>query len=371
MFSVPFPFLGKINFYGGIVHNFTVLFYTMKLKLKKLKKIKKSTLIIAAVLIALAVAIAVAQILINSKISAKSETVTYAMGTAVEQTVYGNDCETATENGAQAAEKLESLLSWKLEDSDIYKINANAGKDWTEVSATTENILNQALDVCKESGGAFDITILPLSNLWGFENSPSKPPSDEMISKVLEKIDYSALRYDADNSSYSFKSSGYALDLSAVGNGAACDVIIAEYKALDVDRAMVSVGGSIGVYSTGDYTWTIGIENSDSSKIIGKVKITSGYCSTSGTAKNFEYDGKTYHHILDTKTGYPVETDLASVTVFCDNGTISDALATACFCLGYEESQSLLEKYDAEAVFVYNDDSVKVTSNLNFVSLVN
>ncbi len=322
-------------------------------------------------LVVLAAAIVVAQILINGKSTAKSETVTYAMGTAVEQTVYGNDCETATENGAQAAEKLESLLSWKLEDSDIYKINANAGKDWTEVSATTENILNQALEVSKESGGAFDITILPLSNLWGFDNSPTEPPSDDMISKVLEKVDYSALRYNAENSSYSFKSSGYALDLSAVGNGAACDVIIAEYKALDIDRAMVSVGGSIGVYSTGDYSWTIGIENSDSSKIIGKVKITSGYCSTSGTAKSFEYGGKTYHHILDITTGYPVETDLASVTVFCDNGTISDALATACFCLGYEDSQTLLEKYNANAVFVYNDDSVKTTSNLNYVSLEN
>ncbi len=343
----------------------------MKLKILKLKKIKKSTLLIIVALLCLVAVIVAAQIVINSNSTSKSETVTYAMGTAVEQTVYGADSETATENGAQAAEKLESLLSWKLEDSDIYKINANAGKDWTEVSATTENILNQALEVSKESGGAFDITILPLSNLWGFDNSPSEPPSDEMISKVLNKVDYSALRYDADNSSYSFKSSGYAIDLSAVGNGAACDVIIAEYKALDVERAMVSVGGSIGVYSTGDYTWTIGIENSDSSKIIGKVKITSGYCSTSGTAKSFEYEGKTYHHILDTTTGYPVETDLASVTVFCDNGTISDALATACFCLGFEDSQSLLEKYNAEAVFVYNDDSVKTTNDLEYVSLEN
>ncbi len=360
--------MGKINFYGGIVHNFTVLFCNMKMKFK-FKKIKKSSIVIVAVLVILAIAIAVAQIVINGKTTAKSETVTYAMGTAVEQSVYGKDSETATENGAQAAEKLESLLSWKLEDSDIYKINANAGKDWTEVSTATENILNEALEVCKESGGALDITILPLSNLWGFDNSPSEPPSDEMISKVLQKVDYSALRYDADNSAYSFKSSGYALDLSSVGNGAACDVIIAEYKALDVEHAMVSVGGSIGVYSTSDYSWTIGIENSDSSKIIGKVKITSGYCSTSGTAKNFEYDGKTYHHILDTKTGYPVETDLASVTVFCDNGTISDALATACFSLGYEDSQSLLEKYNANAVFVYNDDSVKITSGIDYTSL--
>lgn len=332
----------------------------------KLNKQKRKLHIIAAAVLILLFAFIFAVIYAKSNTEQKSETVTYTMSTAAEQTVYGNDCETATENGAKAVEKLEGLISWRTEDSDVYKINANAGKDWTSVSATTENILNQALDVCKESAGALDITILPLSNLWNFDNSPTEPPSDEKIADALKKVDYSALRYNPDDSSYSFKSSGYALDLGSVGYGAACDVIIAEYKDLDIDRAMVSVGGSIGVYSTDDHVWTIGIENSDSSKIIGKVKITSGFCSTSGTAKNFEYDGKKYHHILDTETGYPVENDLASVTVFCDNGVISDALATACFSLDYDDSLELLQKYDAKAVFVYNDDRVKVSDGLDY-----
>ena len=331
-----------------------------------MSKSKKISLIFAIITVVLIAVIVVSQIMMNNTSTAYTNT-TYAMGTYVDQTIYGTDAETASENGAQAVQKLESLISWKLEDSDIYKINANAGKDWTEVSTTTENILNQAIEVSKASSGAFDFTILPLTSLWNFDNSPTTPPSDDDIQKSKQYIDYSALRYDPDNSSYSFKSAGYAIDLSGIGNGAACDVAIAEYRALDIDRALVSIGGSIGVYSTNDHVWTIGIE--EDGETLGKVKITSGYCSTSGSAnKCFEYEGKTYHHILDPETGYPTETDLSSVTVFCDSGAISDALATACFNLGYDDSLDVLSQFDAQAVFVYKDKTVKVTDGLDYIT---
>ncbi|MDO4460620.1 MAG: FAD:protein FMN transferase [Clostridia bacterium] len=295
-----------------------------------------------------------------------TEVTTFAMGSYISQTVYGEDGETAAKNGAVAVNRLEELISWKIADSDVYNINLNAGKDWVQVSPATENILNQALSVCKASKGAFDITVLPLSRLWDFDNSPTAPPSEADIDRCSEFVDYTALRYDANTSSYSFKSSAYAVDLGSVGKGAACDAIIAEYKALNVDAAIVAVGGSVGTLGTKKSgKWNIAVRDPDGGDAIGVIQMGEGYCSTSGSyEKNFEYEGKLYHHILDPKTGYPKQTDVVSVTIVCDTGAVSDALSTACFNLGWEESQAVLEQFGAEAIFIYDDGTIKLTEGI-------
>ena len=185
--------------------------------------------------------------------------------------------------------------------------------------------------------------------------------------KLLPYVDYSKLRYNADDCSYSFKSSGYAVDLGAVGKGAACDVMVSEYKAADIDYAIVAVGGSIGTYGTkpGGKKWTIAVRNPKGEGTIGTLDIDSGFVSTSGSyEKYFEYDGKLYHHILDPETGYPKETEVVSVTILCDTGTISDALSTACFNLGWDKSQAVLEQFGADAVFVYSDGTVRITEGM-------
>ena len=295
------------------------------------------------------------------------ETTTYAMGTYVQQTVYGMESEKATSLGANSVVNLENEISWRMVDSDICKLNENAGKDWTEVSDSTYNILEDAIAVSEKSGGAFDLTIAPISQLWNFDDSPTEPPKDELIQKLLPYVDYTQLRADETNNSFSFKSSGYAVDLGAVGKGAACDAVISSYMGTNIDYAIVAVGGSIGTYGAKPFgdKWKIAVRNPDGGNSIGTIEIDGGFVSTSGNyEKYFDYNGKRYHHIIDPSTGYPVENDLTSVTVICDSGTISDALSTACFVKDYEESLSLLKEFNAQAVFVYKDKTVKVTDGL-------
>ena len=301
------------------------------------------------------------------------ENTSLAMGTYVQQTIYGNNVDQAAEDAAQAVSDLEDRISWRKEDSDVAKINANAGKDWITIGSQTAGLLEQCLDVARQSGGAFDPTILPLSSLWDFGGENQHLPEDQEIQRFLPYVDYENLRVDTENDSASLKNSMYALDLGAAGKGAACDAVVASYEASGVSCGIVAVGGSVGTYGQKPdrSDWTIAIRNpfqnlSDESNVsMGTLSLSGGFVSTSGMyEKYFEEGGKLYHHILDPKTGYPVENGLASVTVVCDQGALSDMLSTACFVLGAEESQDLLAHYHAQAVFIYQDKRVFITEGL-------
>lgn len=294
---------------------------------------------------------------------------TYSMGSYVQQTVYGGDSESAASEAASSIALLENHISWRKDDSDVQKINAAAGETPAEVNEDTMNILESALDICKKSGGAFDISIAPLSMLWNFDESPTSPPSDELIQNLIGKIDYGEVEIDKENMTVSIKDKGYAIDLGAVGKGAACELAVKSYEEYKVDYAIVAVGGSVGVYGEKPLgqSFTIGIRDpeSDAGSTIATLSVKSGFTSTSGSyEKCFEYEGKNYFHILDPKTGYPAESDLVSVTVLCDSGSMSDALSTACFVLGYENSLSLLESCGAEAVFIDKEHGIRLTDGI-------
>ena len=158
-----------------------------------------------------------------------------------------------------------------------------------------------------------------------------------------------------------------ALDLGAVGKGAACDAAVDAYEEAGINRAVVSVGGSVGVYGEkpGGQPWTIALRDPDTEGSLGTLSLASGFLSTSGSyEKQFTEDGVTYHHLLDPDTGYPAESGLLSVTVWSGRGTLSDALSTACFVLGLEDSLPVLEQFDSEAVFITEDHQIYVTEGL-------
>lgn len=152
-----------------------------------------------------------------------------------------------------------------------------------------------------------------------------------------------------------------------MGKGAACDAAVAAYEESGVNRAVVSVGGSVGVYGEkpGGQPWTIALRDPDTEGSLGTLSLASGFLSTSGSyEKQFTEDGVTYHHLLDPGTGYPAESGLLSVTVWSGSGTLSDALSTACFVLGLEDSLPVLEQFDSEAVFITEDHQIYVTEGL-------
>ena len=291
---------------------------------------------------------------------------TYSMGSYVQQTVYGGNREEAAAAASSAVTELEGLISRNVADSDIIRLNQAAGTEFLEIDQRTWDVLNTSLQVCQASNGAFDITIGPISGLWGFDTQEPHLPQDSTIQSLLPMVDYENLSLLEDGTA-ALQVHGTALDLGAVGKGAGCDAAIAAYQENGADRAIVSVGGSVGVYGRkpGDQPWRIAVRDPDSDGSLGELAIYEGFLSTSGSyEKTFTQDGVTYHHILDPRTGYPADSDLLSVTVWSPGGALSDALSTACFVLGMEDSLPLLEEFDSGAIFITEDHQIYVTENL-------
>lgn len=294
---------------------------------------------------------------------------TNAMGTAVRQTVYGKNRVAAASAAANSVTKLEGLLSWKVEDSDVAKLNSEAGVVWSSVDSTTVQVLATALDVADRSGGAYDPTILPLSSLWDFGGENQHVPSAEQIQKFLPFVNYKDLRIDTSNPSASLKLHAMAIDLDGIERGAACDQAVGQYRSQGAEGAVIAVGESIGVYGgKPDHTaWHVAVRDPEAkgNTAMGQVDLTSGFLSTTGVFQsNFTKDGVFYHSILDPKTGYPAKSGLKSVTVAAKSGVLSDALSRACFLLGVKKGESLLKAYGAEGIFIDNQRRVFVTDGM-------
>lgn len=290
---------------------------------------------------------------------------TYAMGSYIQQTVYGAGAEEAAQQASSAVTELENLISWRVEDSDIATLNQEAGGEFQDIDPQTWDILNTTLQVCQASGGAFDITIAPISWLWDFDEEPHLPQAST-IESLLPAVDYTQLSLQEDGTA-ALQSSSSALDLGAVGKGAACDAAVAAYQEAGVERAVVSVGGSVGVYGEKPFgqKWQVSVRNPDTDGALGVLSVSSGFLSTSGSyEKQFTEDGVTYHHLLDPSTGYPADSGLLSVTVWSSSGALSDALSTACFVLGIEDSLPLLEQFDSQALFITQERQIYLTSGL-------
>lgn len=275
------------------------------------KKAKHLTLIFVAVLFLVIVILALFPLLDREE--ERYEVTTYAMGSYVQQTVYGENREDAAVKAADAVEALEQKISWRVANSDIQKLNNNAGKDWVTLSDETLNVLTQAQSVSEKSGGAFDVTIAPISRLWDFDDELKEVPDSDLITSLLPYVNYSLLRIDETEQTASLKNLGMAVDLGSVGKGAACDAAVRAYEEAGAKAAIIAVGGSVGVYGekSSGKPWSVAVRDPNGDGSLGSVTLAEGFVSTSGSyEKYFEQDGVLYHHLLDPKTGYPAESGL-------------------------------------------------------------
>ena len=323
--------------------------------------IKAKKKVVSAVAIILCAAVVIGLVSYDYIKSSNEVSKTFvAMGTVVSASITGKDAESATKEVEETVIGLENAcLSRWVEDSDVWRINQNAGND-VSVSRETAAWIGRALDFSADSDGAFDITVGELTQLWNIGSDEEAVPAKEDVTKLLEKVDYQKVIF----SSTSVKiDNGQAIDLGAIGKGIACDVIKDVLAQYDIKEAVVSVGGSVLIYNQKASVGIVDPNNTQSH--LATVEIDGQCVSTSGDYERFfEADGKTYHHILDPETGYPAVTDLRSVTVICDSGLDCDALSTACFIMGYRASLDLLEKYDAEAVFVFDNNTISITDGI-------
>ena len=323
------------------------------------KKLNKKSLI-AIILCAVIVFGIVSYDFISGRSSCEKTSV--AMGTVVTVKLFGFGAKNDLDKIETEINGLEnSVLSWRKEGSDVYRINKGSGTQ-VSVSPDTVKIIGQCINISDDCGGVFDITIGNVTKLWDFGGNNQRLPSDDEIKTALGSVGYKNVSISGN--AVQIKK-GQSLDLGAVGKGFVCDKI---KELLDKGRtksAVVSVGGSLLIY--GNRTFSVGIVNPDNDKqSMGTLKLKDTCVSTSGNyEKYFEQDGKRYHHILNATTGYPATSEFKSVTVVCESGLISDALSTVCYIAGYRKSIEILKKFDAEAVFIFNNNAVRVTDGLS------
>ncbi|WP_099204760.1 FAD:protein FMN transferase [Scatolibacter rhodanostii] len=292
---------------------------------------------------------------------------TYSMESYVNQTIYGKNREEAAEEAADKVAMLENKISWRIAGSEVERLNLNAGTNFLSIDEDVISILKTCREVSEKSAGAFDVTIAPLSRLWGFGDAKNTVPQDELIQKILPYTDYNNILFNEKMTQVALKTKTTTLDLSLIAQGAACDEAVKVYEEEKASSAVITVGSTIGLFGEKWFglPWQIEIQNPSGEETIGKISMQAGFISTAANYQNyFEEDGKVYHSILDPKTGYPAESGLVSVTVTAESGVLSQALAQACFVLGYESSLPLLQDYNAEAVFVTEAKEVYITSGL-------
>ena len=333
----------------------------------------------------------------------------FVMSTVLSEKIYGT--KDVTTEIKEELDKLEKdQLSWREDRSVVSKINADAQKGIkTRLDSDMTSWVEDSLELAKRSNGAFDPTIGRLTRLWNIEGDNPKVPSKQEIKNTLEDTGYTKIhleKAESQNTANTKKnvdkdikdntaknkettedtskntnpnesvSSIYigdkcTLDLGAVGKGIACDVV-QDYlkKQKEVSGAVIAVGGSILLYgSKADGSdWNVAVQNprGQDGEAMGVLSLSgTTNVSTSGDyEKYFMQDGKRYHHILDPLTGYPADSGLISVTIVSDSGLLSDGLSTACFVLGKEKGEKLLETYGAEGVFIDQNKKVTVTKGL-------
>ena len=223
--------------------------------------------------------------------------------------------------------------------------------------------LDACLDLIHESkSNKFTLFSGEFKDLWKIEEGGYIPASDE-LAQVLENHKNSLIAIDDDNNKISIDTG--KLDLGALGKGTACDEAINYLKKQKVEKALVTVGGSIGMI--GAEPFSIGVRNpfGNKNEYFAVLNITDCFVSTSGDyEKHFEKDGVRYSHIFDATTGSPVQNDISSVTVVANNGTLSDFLSTVIYIEGIEKGVEIAEIFDASVVIVKKDKTVLVSKEL-------
>ena len=245
---------------------------------------------------------------------------------------------------------VDQRMSTYKPDSELNQLNrAEVGKA-IPVSAPLLDVLTLSRKVYRESGGAFDPTVAPLVNLWGFgpDFHEDSIPAESAIAQLLAEVGYNHLDIDQEQAAVR-KDRALSLDLSAVAKGYAVDQVAALLDTLDIANYMVEVGGEMAMLGHNDrgQPWQIAIEKPQASSrsVQQIVAIEEGAIATSGDYRNyFEKEGVRFSHTIDPRTGYPISHSLASVTVIADNCGYADALATAFMVMGAERALALAEE---------------------------
>jgi len=297
----------------------------------------------------------------------KKSQVGFYFDTVVTMEVYTDDEDLLTDAQAEC-QRYDNLLSKTHEGSDVWNIN-HAGGQRVAVSDDTREILEKALEYSRLSDGVFDITVEPCVALWDFTGeNMGVLPDETALAQAAAKVDWTQVDI---NDEGVLLPAGMTIDLGAIAKGYITDRIAGFLKDRGVESGYLNFGGNvltIGNKPDGN-AWNIGIQDplgQRDQNIVGAARVSDQAVVTSGIyERGFDVDGVRYHHILDTSTGWPVQNELAGVSIIAADAFDADALSTTVFAMGVEKGTAFIEGLEGvEAIFVTRDDTVTWTSGL-------
>ncbi len=288
-----------------------------------------------------------------------------AMGTVFTIVAYGNDATYLAEVSEEAFEEVDRLdaqMSNYRPESELSGISREAGKRAVLVEPRLFDLLRRSLEYSRDTDGAFDITVGPLMRHWGFFRGQGRVPTDAELAEVLRHVGYRHVQLDAKARTVRFDEPGLELDLGGIAKGTAVDAVVAILRENGVKSALVSSGTStifaLGA-PPGEDAWRVTVRDPLRKDVAGDTFRLRDYAlSVSGNyEKFFTLDGKTYSHIMDPRTGRPVERMLATAAL-APSAEQSDALSTAFYVLGSGGSRRYLATHaDLRVVFYVPADS--------------
>ena len=295
----------------------------------------------------------------------------FLLGTVTTISLYDHQSEETLDLAIEKLKELEDTLSINKTGTLIDEINDAAGIHPVVVDENTYDIIEKGLFYSELTNGAFDITVGPIVKLWNIGFPEARIPSPTEIEDALPLVGFDKVTLNPEDLSVYLTEPGMRLDLGGIGKGYAADEIAKLLRQEGVEHAIIDLGGNVYTLGNkpGNQLWTVGVQDpfNPRGKIIGRLKTENKSIVTSGIYERFIEDeaGHKYHHILNPKTGYPYENQIAGVTIVSDYSTDGDALSTAVFAMGIEEGLAFVEDLEGvDAIFITLDSKVYVTDGL-------
>lgn len=286
-----------------------------------------------------------------------------SMDTLMTLKVYGGKADTCSLLQSRI-EELDALLDATDENSEIYRLNTERT---ATVSEETSVLLHDSVSLCRDFDGAFDITVYPAVQAWGFHTGDFRVPDNDELKTLAEKINYGNIRY----SDTDFSLDGECqIDLGAVAKGYAADECPGILRENNAQAAVLNLGGTICLYGKkpDGSRFSVGVADPENpAGYFGYLSCDEGVVATSGGYERyFEQDGKRYIHILDPETAQPADNGILSVTIVSDcYGTFADAASTALFVMGLDKATAYYQKHkDFDFIILTDDDNLYLTEGV-------
>jgi len=255
--------------------------------------------------------------------------------------------------------QLDAMLSIFDNSSTVAKINNDNKKSVIRVSPELFRLIKKAKEYFILTQGAFDITVEPLTEIWGFGPKEKMRPGIQAIQDALDYVGFDNIDLDEQSQTLIFKDPRLRIDFGGLAKGYAVDKAVKIFKRHGITKGIVNIGGDLYCLGTNlnNKDWAIGIRDpEDKDKILAVLQVQNKAIATSGSYENFYiYNDKRYTHIIDPRAGYPISNNLRSVTIIADDCTTADILATAVFVLGETRGLEIIEKMsDIECFLIAN-----------------